>query len=89
MFLWPLMPESMRPGRRIGQRAELDIPGRGKVVAANAFRVFTTRSLKVSRQQSSVPAPSFLDAHKFWEVIVESPKEDIFNEAQNVFFGAV
>ena len=65
--------ESMRPGRWIGQRAELDIPGRGKVVAADTFRVFATRSLKMSQQQSSVPPPSFLGAHKFWEVIVESP----------------
>ena len=65
--------ESMRPGRWIGQRAELDIPGRRKVVAADAFRIFATRSLKVSQQQFSVPAPSFLGAHKFWEVIVESP----------------
>jgi midasin len=65
--------ESMRPGRWIGQRAELDIPGRRKVVAADAFRVFATRSLKVSQQQFSVPAPSFLGAQKFWKVIIESP----------------
>ena len=65
--------ESMRLGRWIGQRAELDIPGRGKVVAADAFRVFATRSVKVTQQLFSVPAPTFLGAHKFWEVIVQSP----------------
>ena len=70
--------ESMRLGRWIGQRAELDIPGRGKIVAADAFRVFATRSIRVSHQgdglkEFNVPTPTFLGAHKFWEVIVKSP----------------
>lgn len=67
--------ESMRLGRWIGQRAELDIPGRGIVVAADAFRVFATRSIKVSHQGDgfNIPTPTFLGAHKFWEVIVKSP----------------
>ncbi|KAF8635894.1 hypothetical protein AX15_000074 [Amanita polypyramis BW_CC] len=70
--------ESMRLGRWIGQHAELDIPGKGKVVALDSFRVFATRSVKVlqcrsGQRESKIPTPVFLGAHKFWEVVIESP----------------
>ncbi|KAF8630919.1 hypothetical protein AX17_005277 [Amanita inopinata Kibby_2008] len=70
--------ESMRLGRWIGQRAELGVPGRGKVIAADGFRVFATRSVKMPQQtqegeKGKVPPPVFLGAHKFWEVVIESP----------------
>ncbi|KAK2459689.1 hypothetical protein APHAL10511_008334 [Amanita phalloides] len=70
--------ESMRFGLWIGQRAELDVPGRGRVVAADAFRVFATRSIRTSQQRDGVkeikvPEPTFLGAHKFWEVLISPP----------------
>ncbi|KIL67963.1 hypothetical protein M378DRAFT_992686 [Amanita muscaria Koide BX008] len=66
--------ESMRLGRWIGQRAEIDVPGRGKIVAEDTFRVFATRSVMMSREDK-IPAPTFLGSHKFWEIIIPSPSK--------------
>ncbi|KAF7364926.1 Midasin [Mycena venus] len=72
--LKPLV-ESLGPGKWIGQRASLDIPSRGRVVAADGFAIFATRSVVPSRT-GTFPPPLFFGAHKFHEVVLSSPTPD-------------
>ncbi|KAJ7029287.1 midasin nuclear AAA ATPase [Mycena alexandri] len=69
--LKPLV-ESLGPGKWIGQRASLDVPGRGRVVAADGFAIFATRSVIPSRT-GTFPQPLFFGAHKFHEILLSSP----------------
>ncbi|KAJ7132921.1 midasin nuclear AAA ATPase [Mycena filopes] len=69
--LKPLV-ESLGPGKWIGQRASLDVPGRGRVVAADGFAIFATRSVVPSRT-GTFPPPLFFGAHKFHEILLSSP----------------
>jgi len=69
--LKPLI-ESLRAGKWIGGRAFIQVPGRGKVVAHEDFLIFATRSV-IRSASDKFPAPSFLGAHKFHEVVLESP----------------
>lgn len=67
--------ESLGLGNWIGGRASLDIAGRGKVVAADTFAIFATRSVLPSRN-GAFPAATFYGAHKLHEVVVHSPSGD-------------
>ncbi|KAJ7625290.1 midasin nuclear AAA ATPase [Mycena polygramma] len=69
--LKPLV-ESLGPGKWIGQRASLDVPSRGRVVAADGFAIFATRSVVPSRT-GTFPPPLFFGAHKFHEILLSSP----------------
>ncbi|KAJ7432805.1 P-loop containing nucleoside triphosphate hydrolase protein [Mycena galericulata] len=69
--LKPLV-ESLGPGKWIGQRAFLDVPSRGRVVAADGFAIFATRSVVPSRT-GTFPPPLFFGAHKFHEILLSSP----------------
>ncbi|KAJ7066735.1 hypothetical protein C8F01DRAFT_1208795 [Mycena amicta] len=64
--------ESLGLGKWIGQRASLDVPSRGRVVAADGFAIFATRSVLPSRT-GSFPPPLFFGAHKLHEIILHSP----------------
>ncbi|KAF5382460.1 hypothetical protein D9615_002742 [Tricholomella constricta] len=64
--------ESLKLGKWIGGRASLQVPSRGRVVAADTFALFATRSISPSRNGNFV-APVFFGAHKFHEVIISSP----------------
>ncbi|KAI0357543.1 midasin [Trametes cingulata] len=70
-ILKPLV-ESLGADKWIGGRARLEIPSRGTVEAKDTFAVFATRSIQPSRK-GTFPSPTFFGAHKFYEVIVESP----------------
>ncbi|KAJ7451619.1 midasin nuclear AAA ATPase [Mycena latifolia] len=72
--LKPLV-ESLGPGKWIGQRAALEVPSRGRVVAADGFAIFATRSVAPSRT-GVFPAPLFFGAHKFHEVLLSSPTQE-------------
>ncbi|KAJ7264443.1 hypothetical protein B0H12DRAFT_1209400, partial [Mycena haematopus] len=72
--LKPLV-ESLGPGKWIGQRASLDVPSRGRVVAAEGFFIFATRSVVPSRT-GTFPPPLFFGAHKFHEISLSSPMPD-------------
>ncbi|KAF8139191.1 hypothetical protein K438DRAFT_1996249 [Mycena galopus ATCC 62051] len=72
--LKPLV-ESLGPGKWIGQRAALDVPSRGRVVAADGFAIFATRSVLPSRT-GTFPPPLFFGAHKFHEILLSSPMSD-------------
>ncbi|KAJ7673557.1 hypothetical protein B0H17DRAFT_1208374 [Mycena rosella] len=72
--LKPLV-ESLGPGKWIGQRAALEVPSRGRVVAADGFALFATRSVVPSRT-GTFPAPLFFGAHKFHEVLLSAPTQD-------------
>ncbi|KAJ7086033.1 midasin nuclear AAA ATPase [Mycena belliarum] len=72
--LKPLV-ESLGPGKWIGQRATLEVPSRGRVVAADGFAIFATRSVAPSRA-GIFPAPLFFGAHKFNEILLSSPTQD-------------
>lgn len=66
---------SLRPSRP-GRRAELPIPGRGKVEAGDGFAVFATRSTSLD---AYTPA-SFLGHQEFKEVVLEAPTDsDIYS----------
>jgi midasin len=66
---------SLRPGRP-GRRAELPIPGRGKVEAGDGFAVFATRSTSLD---AYTPA-SFLGHQEFREIVLEAPTDsDIYS----------
>ncbi|KAJ6585296.1 midasin nuclear AAA ATPase [Mycena capillaripes] len=67
--------ESLGPGKWIGQRASLDVPSRGRVVAADGFAIFATRSVVPSRT-GAFPPPLFFGAHKFHEILLSSPTPD-------------
>ncbi|OSD02514.1 midasin [Trametes coccinea BRFM310] len=64
--------ESLGADKWIGGRARLEIPSRGIVEAQDSFAVFATRSVQPSRR-GAFPAPTFYGAHKFYEVILDSP----------------
>ncbi|KAG6872267.1 hypothetical protein C0995_011404, partial [Termitomyces sp. Mi166 len=64
--------ESLREGKWIGGRASLQVPTRGRVIAADSFALFATRSMAPSRN-GTFPAPAFFGAHKFHEIIISSP----------------
>lgn len=64
--------ESLGPDKWIGGRARLNVPSRGTVEAEDSFTLFATRSLQPARS-GGFPAPTFLGAHKFYEVVVGSP----------------
>ncbi|KAJ7797645.1 P-loop containing nucleoside triphosphate hydrolase protein [Mycena olivaceomarginata] len=72
--LKPLV-ESLGPGKWIGQRASLEVPSRGRVVAADGFAIFATRSVAPSRT-GTFPPPLFFGAHKFHEILLSSPMPD-------------
>ncbi|KAG5644766.1 hypothetical protein DXG03_007674 [Asterophora parasitica] len=67
--------ESLKLGKWIGGRASLQVPSRGRVVAADSFALFATRSTMPSRN-GSFAAPVFFGAHKFHEVIISSPSPE-------------
>lgn len=64
--------ESLSLGKWIGGRAALDVPSRGRVVAHDQFMLFATRSVLPSRNDIFHP-PTFFGAHKFHEIVVQSP----------------
>ena len=64
--------ESLSLGKWIGGRAVLDVPSRGRVVAHDQFMLFATRSVLPSQTNLFYP-PTFFGAHKFHEVVVQSP----------------
>ncbi|KAG6889702.1 hypothetical protein C0992_004422 [Termitomyces sp. T32_za158] len=64
--------ESLREGKWIGGRASLHVPSRGRVVAADSFALFATRSTAPSRT-GIFSAPTFFGAHKFYEIVTSSP----------------
>ncbi|KAI0373653.1 midasin [Pilatotrama ljubarskyi] len=64
--------ESLGADKWIGGRARLEIPSRGTIEAKDTFAVFATRSMHPSRK-GTFPSPTFYGAHKFYEVIIESP----------------
>lgn len=67
--------ESLSLGKWIGGRAALDVPSRGRVVAHDQFMLFATRSVLPSRNDIFHP-PTFFGAHKFHEVVVQSPSSE-------------
>ena len=70
-ILKPLV-ESLGADKWIGGRARLNVPSRGMVEAEDAFALFATRSLQPSRK-GAFPSPTFFGAHKFYEVVLDSP----------------
>ena len=64
--------ESLGAEKWIGGRARLNVPSRGIVEAAESFALFATRSVQPSRK-GSFPGPTFFGAHKFYDIVVESP----------------
>ena len=64
--------ESLRAGKWIGGCASLNIPSRGRVVAHHDFMIFATRSFLPS-QHGIFPKPTFFGAHKFHEIVLQSP----------------
>ncbi|KAH9480590.1 Midasin [Psilocybe cubensis] len=72
--------ESLTICKWIGGRAQLDVPGQGRVVAHYDFMLFGTRSLQPSRAGRFQP-PAFFGSHRFSEVIIESPT---FDELQTI-----
>ncbi|KAJ4482340.1 midasin nuclear AAA ATPase [Lentinula aciculospora] len=67
--------ETLGLDKWIGGRASLEVVGRGKVVAADTFALFATRSVLPSRN-GTFPTPTFYGAHKLHEIVVASPSED-------------
>ncbi|KAL0578801.1 AAA ATPase midasin [Marasmius crinis-equi] len=82
-LLKPLV-ESLGLGKWIGGRAAMDVPGHGRVVAADSFAVFGTRSTMPGR--SGFPAPTFFGVHKFHEVVVPSPSADELRSIVDIRF---
>lgn len=70
----PLL-ESLGTGKWVGARAAMEIPGRGRVEAAESFAIFATRSLFPSRS-GKYPSPTFFGSHLFQEVIIDSPTHE-------------
>ncbi|TBU59248.1 midasin [Dichomitus squalens] len=64
--------ESLGPDKWVGGCARLEVPSRGTVEAEDSFALFATRSLQPSRT-GAFPSPTFFGAHKFFEIVVESP----------------
>ncbi|EJD43593.1 P-loop containing nucleoside triphosphate hydrolase protein [Auricularia subglabra TFB-10046 SS5] len=71
--LLPLV-DSMMVCKYIGSRAYIDVPNRGRVFAHHAFALFATRSVATSGD--AFPAPTFLGAHKFTELVLPTPTQD-------------
>ncbi|KAH7907327.1 midasin [Hygrophoropsis aurantiaca] len=67
--------ESLALGNWIGVRASIDVPNRGRVEAAESFALFATRSV-APLITGNIPTASFFGAHKFHEIIVDSPSEE-------------
>ncbi|KAI0087051.1 hypothetical protein BDY19DRAFT_324469 [Irpex rosettiformis] len=67
--------ESLGLEKWIGGQAEIDIPSRGMVRAAEGFSIFATRSIQSSRD-GKFPPPTFFGSHKFFEIVVDSPTYD-------------
>ncbi|KIK69742.1 hypothetical protein GYMLUDRAFT_52909 [Collybiopsis luxurians FD-317 M1] len=67
--------ESHGLGKWIGGRASLEVAGRGKVVAADSFAIFATRSVLPSKS-GVFPNATFYGSHKLHEVIITSPSVD-------------
>ncbi|GJE88492.1 midasin [Phanerochaete sordida] len=70
----PLL-EFLGASKWVGARAALEVPGRGRVEAAESFAVFATRSLLPSRS-GKYPPPTFFGSHLFQEVIVDPPTHE-------------
>lgn len=64
--------ESLHLGKWIGGCAEIDVPSKGRVVAAHGFALFATRSVTPQRK-GGFPQASFFGAHKLYEVTVDPP----------------
>ena len=67
--------ESLGLEKWIGGQAEMEVPSRGLVRAASGFSIFATRSIQLTREDK-FPSPTFFGAHKFFEVIIDSPTHD-------------
>ncbi|KIJ30447.1 hypothetical protein M422DRAFT_267986, partial [Sphaerobolus stellatus SS14] len=72
--LLPLV-ESLSLHRPIGQPAHLEVPGHGKVEAAETFAIFATRSV-VPFPDGTLPSASFLGANKYSHVDMPAPSEE-------------
>ncbi|KAJ7600863.1 midasin nuclear AAA ATPase [Mycena floridula] len=72
--LKPLI-ESQSVGQWIGGRASLEVPGRGRVVAAHDFSIFATRSVPCS-SSNTFSSPVFFGAHKLHEITLLPPSPD-------------
>lgn len=70
----PLL-ESLGADKWIGARATMEVPGRGRVQAAETFAIFATRSLVPSRT-GKFPPPTFFGSHLFQEVVVDPPTHE-------------
>ncbi|KAK7436551.1 AAA ATPase midasin [Stygiomarasmius scandens] len=64
--------ESSGLGDWTGGRASLEVAGRGKVLPADTFTIFATRSITPS-QNNVFSSPTFFGSYKFYEMIVSSP----------------
>lgn len=73
--------ESLHPGKWIGGRAVLEIPSRGRIVAADSFSIFATRSITPLRSGDLevFPSATFFGAHKLFEISVPSPSSEELN----------
>ncbi|KAG5638685.1 hypothetical protein H0H81_011065 [Sphagnurus paluster] len=67
--------ESLKLGKWVGGRASLHVPSRGRVVAADSFALFATRSILPARN-GTFAAPVFFGAHKFHEVTISTPSPE-------------
>ncbi|KAG7088114.1 hypothetical protein E1B28_012139 [Marasmius oreades] len=83
-LLKPLI-ESLEQGKWIGGCAAIDVPGHGKVTAADSFAIFATRSVTPGRN-GSFPTATFFGAHKFHEVVVSPPSADELRSIIDVRF---
>ncbi|KAF9242636.1 midasin nuclear AAA ATPase [Melanogaster broomeanus] len=67
--------ESIGPGNWIGGRASIDVPNKGTVRASERFALFATRSVSPS-VTGKIPSPTFYGAHKFHEIVVNTPSPE-------------
>ena len=70
--LLPLL-DSLSDNKPIGARAKLSVPSRGIVEARDGFPISATRLLDT---RGELPPPTFLDAHKWKEVVVPESSAD-------------
>lgn len=73
-ILKPLI-ESLSPGKWVGARGSIEVPGHGRITAAHDFAVFATRSV-VPFANGLFPAPAFLGAHKFHNITLGTATSD-------------
>ncbi|KAI0693224.1 midasin [Cytidiella melzeri] len=78
--------ESLGLEKWIGGRAEMEVPSQGLVRAAEGFSIFATRSIMPTRGDDKFPSPTFFGAHKFHEVIIQSPTSDDLRTIVDVRF---